>query len=84
LHQNFVWNDVAQQPAQKESIHRFFDRTIFTLQAVNATLQTMALLAIQAQDRGGEMAPCTISSCDGALESHGANVASKKLLGQSG
>jgi hypothetical protein len=64
----------SQQPAQNEirtSTHRFFDRTNLTLQAVNATLQTVALLAIQAQDRGGEMVPCTISPCDGALEARG-------------
>lgn len=51
--------------------HRFFDKTNLRLQATNAVSETFALLAIQAHDNGGEMAPCVQAPCSGALEARG-------------
>ena len=52
--------------------HNFFDRRNLDLQAVNAISQTFSLLAIQAHDDGGQMAPCTKPGpCTGSLEARG-------------
>jgi hypothetical protein len=51
--------------------HRFFDQTNLRLQGTNAITETMALLAIQSQDDGGEMAPCIKAPCSGALAARG-------------
>jgi hypothetical protein len=52
--------------------HSFFDRRNLELQGVNAISQTLSLLAIQAHDNGGQMAPCTRPGlCTGSLEARG-------------
>jgi hypothetical protein len=51
--------------------HSFADGTNLRLQGLNAVSETLALVAIQSHDNGGEMAPCTKSPCTGALEARG-------------
>ena len=51
--------------------HNFFDATTFKLQSTNVLSQTFALLAIQAHDGGGGMAPCAKPPCTGALQARG-------------
>ena len=60
-----------QREDKAPSRHSFFDRTNLRLQGINILSQTVALLAIQSHDNGGEMAPCTKLPCTGALAARG-------------
>jgi hypothetical protein len=52
--------------------HSFFDRKNLKLQGVNAISETLSLLAIQAHDNGGQMAPCSKPGpCTGWREARG-------------
>ena len=51
--------------------HGFFDKTNLNLQGINVVSETLALLAIQSHDDGGEMARCANPPCIGALEARG-------------
>jgi hypothetical protein len=52
--------------------HSFFDRRNLQLQGMNAISETLSLMAIQAHDNGGQMAPCTKPGpCTGSLEARG-------------
>lgn len=72
---------VAQSLAPAENLryesvapnrHSFFDRKNLQLQGINAISETLSLLAIQAHDGGGQMAPCTRPGpCTGSLEARG-------------
>lgn len=59
--------------AMAQQSHSFFDDSNLELQILNATSQTVALMSIQSQDNGGEMAPCVIphNPCLGALNARG-------------
>jgi hypothetical protein len=49
----------------------FINGTNLRLQSINVVSQTLALLAIQAQDNGGAMARCAKPPCIGALQARG-------------
>jgi hypothetical protein len=59
------------QGPDRPVIHSFIDESNLRLQGINVVSQTLALLAIQSHDDGGEMAPCTHSPCTGALAARG-------------
>jgi hypothetical protein len=63
--------DWLQRNYKTPTQHSFFDNNNLKLQGINAASETLALLAIQSHDNGGEMAPCTKSPCSGALEARG-------------
>ncbi len=52
-------------------LHSFMDETNLRLQGINTISQTLALMAIQSHDNGGEMARCANPPCIGALEARG-------------
>jgi hypothetical protein len=51
--------------------HSFLDKTNLKLQGINVVSQTLALLAIQSHDNGGEMGRCSQPPCLGGLAARG-------------
>jgi hypothetical protein len=51
--------------------HGFLDKTNLKLQGINVVSQTLALLAIQSHDNGGEMGRCGNPPCLGGLAARG-------------
>ena len=66
--QQFLLHSETIAPAQ----HSFFDRQNLRLQGLNVIFETSSLLAIQAHDDGGQMAPCSHPGpCTGWREARG-------------
>jgi hypothetical protein len=66
--QQYLLQNEAKLPYQ----HKFFDRENLRLQGVNVISQTFSLMAIQAHDGGGQMAPCDKPGpCTGSLQARG-------------
>jgi hypothetical protein len=62
---------LLREEATSPVSHSFMDGTNLRLQGINTISQTLALLAIQSHDNGGEMARCAKPPCIGALEARG-------------